>query len=54
MKLFDLETGKYLKEFKYHSKTACSVQKIIHPIYGECLISHALDGKLVIRGAKKK
>ena len=46
IKLFDLKAGTYLKEFKAHSKTACSIQKIVHPQFGECFITHALDGKL--------
>ena len=46
IKMFDLKAGTFVKDFKSHTKTACSIQKIIHPQYGECLISHSLDGKL--------
>ena len=46
VKLFDLKEGKMVKSFKGHSSTVCSVQKIVHPSYGECFISHGLDGKL--------
>lgn len=46
IKIFDLKSGTFLKDFKSHTKTACSIQKINHPQYGECFISHALDGKL--------
>lgn len=46
IKLFDIKSGTFIKDFKSHSKTACSIQKILHPQYGECFITHALDGKL--------
>ena len=48
VKLFDLKEGKMVKSFKGHSSTVCSVQKIVHPSYGECFISHGLDGKLKV------
>jgi WD40 repeat protein len=50
--LVDLEKEVFVKEFKSHSKTACSVQKIYDEKYGECLISHSLDGKLILWGRK--
>jgi hypothetical protein len=43
-----LKEGKMVKSFKGHSSTVCSVQKIVHPSYGECFISHGLDGKLKV------
>jgi len=46
IKMFDLKAGTFVKDFKSHTKTACSIQKINHPQYGESFISHALDGKL--------
>lgn len=46
IKMIDLKAGTFVKDFKSHTKTACSIQKIIHPQYGECFISHSLDGKL--------
>ena len=46
VKLFDLEEGKYVKTFKGHTSTVCTLEKIMHPKYGGCLISQALDGKL--------
>ena len=46
VKLFDLNNGKYIKSFKAHTSTVCSLEKIEHPKYGECLISQGLDGKL--------
>ena len=48
VKLFDLTAGKFVKSYKGHSSTVCSVAKIDHPKYGECLISHGLEGKLKI------
>lgn len=54
IKLFDLEKGVYVKDFKYHTKTLCSVQKIYDENEGECFISHSLDGKLAVWGLKKK
>jgi hypothetical protein len=46
VKLYDLKNGIYLKKYDGHTSTCCAVEKIVHPKYGECLISHALDGKL--------
>ena len=46
VKLYDLKNGTYLKKYDGHTSTCCAVEKIVHPKYGECLISHALDGKL--------
>jgi WD40 repeat protein len=46
VKLYDLKAGTYLKKYDGHTSTCCAVEKIVHPKYGECLISHALDGKL--------
>ena len=48
VKLFDLTNGKFVQSFKGHTSTVCSVAKIVHPKYGECLISHGLEGKLKI------
>jgi WD40 repeat protein len=46
VKLFDLKNGKYVKGFAGHTSTVCVVDKIECSKYGECLISHGLDGKL--------
>ena len=48
VKLFDLTAGKFVKSFKGHTSTVCSLDKIVHPKYGECLVSQGLDGKLKI------
>ena len=33
VKLFDLEEGKFIKSFKGHSSTVCTIEKIKHPKY---------------------
>ena len=48
VKLFDLNAGKFVKSFKGHTSTVCTLDKIVHPKYGECLVSQGLDGKLKI------
>ena len=48
VKLFDLTAGKFIQSFKGHTSTVCTLEKIVHPKYGECLISQGLDGKLKI------
>jgi WD40 repeat protein len=50
VKLYDLKKAIYVKGFLGHTTTVCAVDKIVHPKYGECLISHALDGKLKLWG----
>jgi hypothetical protein len=52
IKLFNLEKSEYVMEFKNHTKIACSVKKILDPNYGECFISHGLDGRLILWGIK--
>ncbi len=54
VKLFDLEEGKYIKSFKSHTSTVCTIEKIMHPKYGGCLISQGLDGKLKLWAPKVK
>ena len=46
IKLFNLKEGKLEKSLKSHTGTVCTLEKVVHPKYGECLISQALDGKL--------
>jgi hypothetical protein len=53
VKLYDLKKGTFVNSFKSHTSTVCAVQKTVHPKYGECLISHALDGKLKLWLVKK-
>ena len=53
VKLFDLEEGKFVKTFKGHTSTVCTIEKIMHPKYGGCMISQALDGKLKLWAPKQ-
>ena len=39
IKLFDLNAGIIINELKAHKKMVCTIKKIIHPLFGECLIS---------------
>jgi WD40 repeat protein len=48
VKLYDLKAGTYLKKYDGHTSTCCAVEKIVHPKYGESLISYASDGKLIL------
>ena len=52
VKLFALEEGKFIKSFKGHSSTVCTIEKIKHPKYGGCLVSQGLDGKLKLWAPK--
>lgn len=46
VKIIDLETKKVETIKDIHTNVVCSVVKIMHPIYGESLISSAIDGKV--------
>ena len=39
IKIVELKNGKIIKELKNHNKNVLYIEKIIHPIFGECLIS---------------
>jgi WD40 repeat protein len=52
VKLYDIKSGTFIKSLNGHTSTVCAVEKIVHPKFGECLISHALDGKLKLWTAK--
>ena len=39
MKLIDLKEGVFIKQLNFHYDMVCTIKKIIHPLYGECLIS---------------
>ena len=54
VKLFDLEEGKFVTSFKSHTSTVCTIEKIMHPKYGGCLVTQALDGKLKLWVPKKE
>lgn len=46
VKVIDLQTKKIETIKDIHTNVVCSVVKIFHPIYGESLISSAIDGKV--------
>ena len=43
IKLIDLNTNKVIKDLNGHKNRILSIKKIIHPKYGECLISQDAD-----------
>ena len=42
IKLVDFINYAFIKSFKGHNNEVCTLKKIIHPMYGECLISQGL------------
>lgn len=44
--LFDIKNETYVKKYSSHKSTVCTLNKIEHPKYGECLTSYATDGKV--------
>ena len=51
IKLFDLINGKYVKFYKEHISSVCTLDKIKSSKFGECLVSQGLDGKIKIWSA---
>jgi len=49
IKLIDLNSGKIIKEFKNHKIYSVTIKKLIHPIYGECLLSKGLFNTLLFK-----
>ena len=43
IKLININEEKVIKELNNHYQEVCTIKKIFHPKYGECLISHGLD-----------
>lgn len=54
IKIYNMKNLVMSSSFINHTSTVCSVMKINVPKYGECLISHALDGKLKLWTIGKK
>ena len=50
--LYDIKNGTLIKSLTGHENCLCSLEKIVHPVYGEVLISAAIDGKIKIWGFK--
>lgn len=46
IKVIDLKHGKIIKTYKEHTATICTIEKINSKVYGECLLSQALDGTI--------
>ena len=43
IKLVDLNKGIVVKNLSGHNQEICTIKKIIHPKYGECLLSHGIN-----------
>ena len=43
IKLINLENGKIINKLKGHSDSVLTIKKVIHPEYGECLLSQGND-----------
>ena len=52
-KIFDLENNKNIITIHGHESVLCTVQKIMHPLYGESLISSGIDGNIKLWIQKK-
>ena len=52
-KIFDLEKTDNISTIHGHESVLCTVQKIMHPIYGESLISSGIDGNIKLWTQKK-
>lgn len=50
-KIFDLDEGTLDTVKTCHENVLCTVQKIIHPNLGECLLTCAIDGKIKLFSA---
>ena len=48
IKLIDLNAGVIINEIKGHNKMICTIKKLIHPIYGECLVSQGFRKDQII------
>ena len=43
IKLIDIDIGKTIKKLNGHSNSVISIKKIIHPYFGECLVSQGYE-----------
>lgn len=48
IKLIDLNAEVIINEIKGHNKMVCTIKKLIHPIYGECLVSQGFRKDQII------
>jgi WD40 repeat protein len=51
-KVYDLNSMQLVETKTGHENVACTVSKILHPIYGECILSSAIDGAIKLWGKK--
>ena len=47
IKLVDFKNLVFIKSFKGHDNEVCTIKKIVHPTYGECLISQGLANEQI-------
>jgi hypothetical protein len=52
--VIDYLNKKIIGKLTGHKNVVCTVQKIIHPIYGESILTGALDGKIKLYTIEKK
>ena len=43
VKLINIDNGKIIKNLSGHKEEVVTIKKLIHPKYGECLISYGGD-----------
>jgi len=48
IKLVDLNSGNIIKELKSHKIYCITIKKLIHPFFGECLVSKGLFNDQII------
>lgn len=51
-KIFDLKNMTTQSSPKGHDNVICAVEKAVHPIHGECLITSSIDGKIKLWTSK--
>ena len=52
VKIVDIKQGKISKNFKEHTATICTIEKINSKKYGECLLSQGMDGTIKLWSSK--
>ena len=53
IKIIEIKSGELIKSLKGHYKEALNIKKIIHPYYGECLISQGYRNDYIKLWTKK-
>ena len=52
IKVVDIKQGKISKNYKEHTATVCTLEKINTKLYGECLLSQGMDGTIKLWSSK--